>query len=157
QDFGKLARSDRPFVAGVASNEHWRVVRPQPVFQDHGPDRSRRMRHFEPSRLLLVLTKFTLSLSEGLAVASSPNLLEFVFDGLLLPRQAHALFVVIAVLRAADDFGDDRLDRRLDAARENAMQRIVIPRRDGIKLVVVTTRAGNGQAEKTFGHHVNPI
>ena len=76
---------------------------------------------------------------------------------MLFPRQVHALFVVIAVLGAADDFRDDRLNRRLDTAREDAVQRIIIPGRDGIELVVVATSAGDGQAEKTFGHHVDPI
>ena len=53
--------------------------------------------------------------------------------------------------------GDHGLFPGLRDAREDAVQRVVILRRDRVELVVVAARARDGQAEETFGHRVDAV
>ena len=52
---------------------------------------------------------------------------------------------------------NERLNLRLAAAREDAVQRVVILRRDRIELVIVAARAGDRQAEEALRHDVDAV
>src|SRR5437016_2130457 len=50
-----------------------------------------------------------------------------------------------------------RARKRVARAVEDAVERVVIARRDGIELVIVTARAADAQAEHAFAHVVNQV
>ena len=95
--------------------------------------------------------------SDLVAVACLAGGLELVVDLIPFLFQCCALLVVIAILVRVWEFLDHGFYCWLNRAGEDAVKRIVILRRDRVELVIVTARAGDGQAEKAFRHHVNPV
>ena len=47
--------------------------------------------------------------------------------------------------------------KRIHRAREDAVQAVVVPRRDGVVLVIVAARTGDRQAEKRLTQRVDRI
>ena len=84
------------------------------------------MRHFQFSHLTGVLTLLALQDAELVAIAIAAGGLELGLEFILLRLQLGTLFVVIFVFRSVGNLLDDRLCWRLDRAREDAVQRIVI-------------------------------
>src|SRR5262245_23827977 len=113
------------------------------------------MSHLELSDGSTILAKIAQEFTPCLGVLRIAHLSEFVFQLLFLAFEVHAPFVVIAVFSAGDNFGYHGLDLGLDATGENAVQRVIIARWDGVELMIVTPGAGNGEAKETFGHDVN--
>ena len=67
------------------------------------------------------------------------------------------LLQIILILRRIAQRTKQRVFGRLLAAREHAMQRVVVPGRDRIKLMVMAARARDRQTQRSARHYINPV
>src|SRR2546430_5775334 len=109
------------------------------IFEHHSAGRGGRMGHFETGNGGAILAGVALKHLDCRRVALAAELPLPGFERILLAFQVHSSLVIIVVLGAAEDFGDDGFNGWLDTARKDSVQRIVIFSGNRIELVIVTT------------------